>query len=96
MQERLATEILRELHRESKRRFLLLLICIVLLFASNLAWLIAWNLPDNKETVTESYDLQGEDSANVFYNGEGEVTFNGENQSDKDENSSNSVETTAQ
>ena len=80
MQEMLATSILRELHRESKRRFILLVICIVLLFASNMAWLIAWNLPKEEERVTESYELQGEDSANVFYNGEGEVVFNDENQ----------------
>ena len=82
----LASELLHEILVESKRRFVLLIICIVLLCASNIAWLIAWNLP-SKEVVTESYDLQGEDNANVVYNGEGEVTINGENQSDKDENS---------
>ena len=79
----LASELLHEIRVESKRRFILLIICIVLLCASNVAWLIAWNLP-SKEVVTESYDLQGEDNANVVYNGEGEVTINGENQSDKD------------
>jgi len=84
MQESLSTEILREIHKESKRRFILLLICIVLLFSSNIAWLIAWNLPKEEERVTESYELQGEDSANVFYNGEGEVVFNGENQGNED------------
>ena len=38
------------------------------------------NLPKEEERVAESYELQGEDSANVFYNGEGEVVFNGEYQ----------------
>jgi len=68
-----ATEILHELKIEAKRRFILLLITVSLLFISNVAWLIAWNLPE--EEVTESYELTGEDSANVVYNGEGEVNI---------------------
>ena len=75
----LASELLHEIRVESKRRFILLIICIVLLCASNIAWLIAWNLPDRE--VTESYELQGEDNANVIYNNDGEVKVNGENQS---------------
>lgn len=71
----LATELLRELKKESHRRFVLLIICIILLFASNMAWLVAWNLPV-KETVEESYDLEGKDDANVILNGEGEVHIN--------------------
>lgn len=81
--ENLATEILHELRLESKRRFIMLLISISLLFASNVAWLIAWNLP-YKET-TESYELSGEDSANVVYNQLGEVEISGQNQ-DSEEN----------
>jgi len=76
--ESLATEILHELKMESRRRFILLVVTISLLFISNMAWLIAWNLPD--ETVTESYDLMGEDSANVIYNQLGEVQIDGQSQ----------------
>ena len=85
--ENLATEILHELKLESKRRFVLLLISISLLFASNIAWLIAWNLPDKE--VTESYDLSGEDSANVIYNQLGEVDIDGQNQSQEKDNGQN-------
>ena len=85
--ENLATEILHELKLESKRRFILLLISISLLFASNIAWLIAWNLPDKE--VTESYDLSGEDSANVIYNQLGEVDIDGQNQSQEKDNGQN-------
>ena len=73
----MATEILHELRAESKRRFALLIIARSLLFVSNMAWLIAWNLPDN--TVSESYELQGEDSANVIYNQLGEVEIGEQN-----------------
>lgn len=71
MIESLATEILHELKLEARRWFILLIISIVLLFVSNIAWLVAWNLPE-KEFV-ESYELTGEDSANVIYNQEGDV-----------------------
>ena len=81
--ENLASEILHELKLESKRRFVLLVVTISLLFVSNLAWLIAWNLPD--ETVTESYELEGEDSANVIYNQLGEVSIDGQNKENKEE-----------
>ena len=71
MIESLATEILHELKLQARRWFILLVIAIIMLFASNIAWLIAWNLPDNE--ITESYEMTGEDSANVVYNEDGDV-----------------------
>ena len=73
----LATEILHELKVQCKRYFIMMIIVIILLFASNLAWLYAWNLPDND--VSESYELQGQDDANVVDNDSGEVKIDGEN-----------------
>ena len=83
---RLATEVLREAKAQSKRRDIIIIVFLIIFFLNNLAWIIAWNLPSDK--IMESYELQGQDSANVFYNGDGEVTFNGENQSDENENNS--------
>ena len=77
MVENLATEILHEIKLESKRNFIMLIIAIILLFASNIAWLYAWNLPDKQ--VTESYELDGQDDANVVYNSQGEVQIDGQN-----------------
>lgn len=77
MVENLATEILHEIKLESRRNFIMLVIAIFLLFASNLAWLYAWNLPDKQ--VTESYELDGQDDANVVYNSQGEVQIDGQN-----------------
>lgn len=88
--EGLASELLRELKRENKRRFILLVICVALLFASNMAWLIAWNLPsETQEETVETYDLQGEDNANVFYNSEGEVHINEPSDSNKGQEENN-------
>ena len=64
--ESLATEILKELRAESKRRFVMLILTIALLFASNISWLIAWNLPSR--SVSESYDMMGDNGADVIYN----------------------------
>lgn len=77
MVENLATEILHEIKLESRRNFIMLIIAIVLLFASNIAWLYAWNLPDKQ--ITESYELDGQDDANVVYNSQGEVQIDGQN-----------------
>ena len=82
----LASELLHEIKLESRRRFIALIILIVALVGSNVAWLIAWNLPSH-EVETEEYELQGEDSANVIYSsGEGDVSINGENQSNENKN----------
>lgn len=73
----LATELLREIKQESRRRFIIILILIVALVGSNIAWLIAWNLPS--EEVSESYELQGDENSNVVYSsGEGDIKINGE------------------
>lgn len=83
--ETLATELLKEIKRESKRRFILLVICLALLFTSNLMWLIAWNLFPVEVTSMDEYEMQGEENSNVFYNGSGEVRINEPNQSNEGE-----------
>ena len=90
MEERLASDLLREIKKESHRRFILLVICIVLLFVSNMAWLVAWNIPT--ERVIETYDMQGQDKANLVVNGEGEVRIN-EPYSDNESESSSGKQT---
>ena len=82
MENSLATELLHELKRESRRRFIIILILIVVLTGSNLAWLIAWNLP--AEEISESYELEGDNDSNVIYSsGEGDVNI-GENKGHKE------------
>ena len=92
MEDNLATALLRELKQESKRRFILIIILLLLFFGTNLAWLIAWNLP-SEETVSESYELQGDGDANVFYNEQGEVKINEPSESYENENSEENEQT---
>lgn len=73
----LAMELFHEMKRESRRRFIIIIVLISLLVLTNVSWLIAWNLPNYE---TESYDLQGDNQSNVvFSSGQGEVKVNGEN-----------------
>lgn len=65
----LALEILGELKHSIKRLYTIILILIILLFATNIAWLYAWNLPN--ETTSNSYDIQSEDNGNAIYNQNG-------------------------
>lgn len=78
----LALEILGELKHSIKRLYTIILILIILLFATNIAWLYAWNLPN--ETTSNSYDIQSEDNGNAIYNQNGEVGINGKSNSNTD------------
>lgn len=93
--ESLAIEILREVkhgkEKEAKRKDIIIIILILVIFAETIAWLVAWNLPaeETTETTSESYELQGEDNANVVWNNDGEVKINEQNPSSENENSNN-------
>ena len=55
----LASELLHELKASSKRWFILFIITLFMLFATNSMWLYAWNLPP--EETSESYDIDSEE-----------------------------------
>ena len=79
-EDNLATELLHTLKSSIKRLYVILVILIVLLFGTNIAWLYAWNLP-SEETTSTSYDIQAEDEGNAVYNESEGVTINGEDSS---------------
>ena len=58
----LATELLRELKRQSKRWFISFIICLILLFLSNMAWLYVWNQYDYE---SHSYEQDGDGVNNI-------------------------------
>ena len=72
--EKLALDLLHELKSSCRRWFIAFIIAIVMLFATNLAWLYAWNLPTDSESTTISSD----DNSNANYiNGQGDITNGG-------------------
>ena len=74
--EKLALELLHELKSSCRRWFIAFIIAIVMLFATNLTWLSAWNLPNESESTTISSD----DNSNANYiNGQGDITNCGKN-----------------
>lgn len=57
MENNLATELLHEIKLQSKRWFIAFIVCLILLFSSNILWLYTRCLPvENESTVVGSND----------------------------------------
>ena len=70
----LATELLHTLKASIKRLYIVIIILILLLFGSNMAWLYAWNLHSEETTISS------DNNSNANYiNGEGDITNGGKN-----------------
>ena len=73
----LATELLHEIKRTSKRNFILFIITLVMLFVTNALWLYAWTLPVEETSVTTTtidQDSQ-DDGLNTYIDSEGDVDY---------------------
>lgn len=73
MEDKLTLKLLKEVKANGKRWMISFIILLVLFFATNIAWLVAWNLPDGETTTTttESYDIDqdnkdgGDNNSNI-------------------------------
>lgn len=81
----LALELLKQVKANGKRWFIAFIICLAMLFLSNLAWLYAWNLP-SEDVSTTSYTADSEESGNAIINDSGEVNIDGESKKDSNKN----------
>lgn len=70
----LASELLHLVKAQARRWFIAFIIVLIMLFATNLAWLYAWNLPCEETTVSSDNDS----NAN-YIECEGNITNGGEN-----------------
>ena len=67
-EDNLATELLHTLKSSIKRLYIVIIILMLLLFGSNMAWLYAWNLPCEETTISS------DNNSNANYiNGEGNI-----------------------
>jgi hypothetical protein len=73
----LATELLHEIKRTSKRNFILFIITLVMLFVTNALWLYAWTLPVEETSVTTTtVDPDSQDNgSNTYIDSEGDVDY---------------------
>lgn len=73
----LATELLHEIKRTSKRNFILFIITLVMLFITNALWLYAWTLPVEETSVTTTnIDQDSQDNgSNTYIDSEGDVDY---------------------
>lgn len=76
---KLASEILKELKTNCKRNFILFIITLVLLFATNAIWLYAWCLPveETTSTVTTTVEQDTDGPGANNYIGEDGDVYNG-------------------
>lgn len=68
----LATELLRTLKGSIKRLYIIIIILISLLFVSNIAWLYAWNLPE-EETMSEVSQEADDSAVNNYVGNDGYI-----------------------
>lgn len=68
--------------RHIRRLVIALIVAIVMIFATNIAWLILWN---SYEYVGESTEVSVEGEGNANYIGEDGEIINGESDSDKED-----------
>lgn len=71
-EDNLATELLHTLKSSIKRLYVILVILIVLLFGTNMAWLYAWNLPSEESTTTITQDCD-DSGSNNFIGNDGDI-----------------------
>jgi len=69
------------LERTIKRLWVTIMLLILLLFGSNLAWIYYESQFEVVETTTQTIELDSGDGGNAVYNESGEVTINGESKS---------------
>lgn len=69
-----ASELLHFVKTRAHRWFIAFIVVLIMLFATNIAWLYAWD-PPSEESTSESYDIQSEDNENVVYNESGGVHY---------------------
>lgn len=67
----LASEILGMLKTQLRNAHIVIIILIIALFASNMMWLYAWNLPIEETTETVTKDGEG---INNYVGNDGDVT----------------------
>ena len=73
----LATELLRTLKGSIKRLYIIIIILISLLFVSNIAWLYAWNLPE-EETISEVSQEADDSAINNYVGNVGDINGGGD------------------
>ena len=88
-EERLVTEIFKELKAYGKRWFIIAMVelGIILAMAGTIIY-VSYFVPveDTTSTKTESYDIDSQDNGNAIYNDSGKVNVNGEDKNTKNDN----------
>ena len=80
---KLALELLMQMKTTIKRLFIVVIVLLIMLFATNISGLYCWNLPS--EDGESSYKIESQDNGNAIYNEDGKVDVNGKNNDHKED-----------
>ena len=74
------------MERSNRRLWIIVLILIVLLVGSNIAWLCYENSMEEVSTTTVEQEVESEDGGDAIVNGTGEMTINGKSKAEDNHN----------
>lgn len=75
---KLAVELLMQMKTTIKRLFIVVVILIVMLFATNVAWLYCWNLPTDSAETSISQDAD-DNGTNNYIGNDGDIDGEADN-----------------
>lgn len=84
MEDKLTTELISEVKANGKRWMKAFILILILFFLTNIAWMIAWNLPAEDTTTTE-VEQQGDNGNNNYIGNNGDIN-NGKAKGNNDKN----------
>ena len=74
------------MERSNRRLWIIVLVLIVLLVGSNIAWLCYENSMEEVSTTTVEQEVETEDGGDAIVNGTGEMTINGKSKTEGNNN----------
>lgn len=75
---KLALELLMQMKTTIKRLFIVVIVLLIMLFVTNIAWLYYWNLPTDTVSTTVSQD-SGNDGTNNYIGNDGDINGKADN-----------------
>lgn len=80
MEDKLTSELIHEVKGNARKWFIIAMALLVVLFASNMAWLYYWNLPDEQ---VEQIEQDNKDGNNNYIGEDGSIN-NGASSNNED------------
>ena len=75
---KLALELLMQMKTTIKRLFIVVIVLLIMLFATNIAWLYCWNIPTDSASTSISQDAD-DNGTNNYIGNDGDIDGKADN-----------------